>query len=489
MPRNSVSGHFLYFLYFRRLRLFPKIAIIMSMKDASIFQLVSKILSAQKAEALSAEEIMALQEKRFRKLLRHAVCHSKFYRRLYNEQGITEENIDSVPVSDIPIIDKKILMEHYDELVCDERLHREDLGKFIGNAENQGKKYLERFQVIHTSGSSGTVGLFVYGPNDWTQAKALAVARVSKGPVTFFRKTRLAFIGATDGHYAGVSLVQDAPKLIFNVLPISINAPLEEITKKINDFDPDVLTGYSSGIHLLAQEKLRGSIHISPKRIITSADTLTLEMRATIKKAFGVTPTNFYAASESLCLGAECDAEHSLHLFTDWHRFELLGNDGNAVDAGGFGNLILTNLYNYTEPLIRYRMNDELMMNTESCPCGSPFPLVKTIAGRTEDFLWFKHAGVSEYLHPIVLVEFFVPGLKKFQFVQTGEKSLAMKAVIEGGGVSRGKTLENIKARMKKILEEKKLDAAVSFIVEEVSDIPNDPKTGKFKLIIPFKKL
>lgn len=460
----------------------------MNMKDTSIFTLVSKILSAQKAEALSTEEIMALQEKRFRKLLRHAVRHSKFYRELYGEQGITEENIDSVAAKDIPIIDKKILMEHYDELVCDERLNQEDLGKFIGDVKNRGKKYLERFRVIHTSGSSGHVGLFVYGSDDWTQAKALAVARVSKGPVTYFRKTRMAFIGATDGHYAGVNLVEDAPKFIFDVLPISINSPLEEITKKINDFYPDVLTGYSSGIHLLAQEKIRGTIRISPKRIITSADTLTPEMRATIEKAFGVTPTNFYAASESLCLGAECDTEHSLHLFTDWHRFELLGSDGNTVEEGESGNLVLTNLYNYTEPLIRYRMNDELIMDAKKCVCGSPFPIVKTIAGRTEDFLWFENGlGALEYLHPIVLVEFFVSGLKKFQFVQAGGNSLTMKAVIEQND-AREKMIENIKIRMKKILQEKKLDAAVAFTVEEVDDIPNDPKTGKFKLIIPLKK-
>lgn len=311
---------------------------------------------------------------------------------------------------------------------------------------------------------------------------------MSKGPVTFFRKTRLAFIGATDGHYAGVSLASDAPKFIFDVLPVSINSPLPEIVEKMNNFYPDVLTGYASGVHLLAQEKLRGGIRISPKRIITSADTLTPDMRATIEKAFGVAPVNFYAASESLCLGAECDLEHSLHIFNDWHRFELLGSEGNAVREGESGNLVLTNLYNYTEPLIRYRMNDELILDKKKCACKSPFPVIKAIAGRTEDFLWFEDdRGRAEYLHPILLAEFFVPGLRKFQFIQTGKNSLTMKAVIEEGG-DKAKILQEIKARMKKILEEKKLDAIVVFFVEEVNDIANDPKTGKFKLVIPHKK-
>ncbi|MBI2120343.1 MAG: hypothetical protein HYT94_01825, partial [Parcubacteria group bacterium] len=89
--------------------------------DASLFTLLFKIRSAKKAEKLSAEDIAALQEMRFRKLLRHAVRHSTFYRRLYKSEGITEDNIDSVAQKDIPTIDKKILMEYFDELVCDER--------------------------------------------------------------------------------------------------------------------------------------------------------------------------------------------------------------------------------------------------------------------------------------------------------------------------------------------------------------------------------
>lgn len=468
--------------------LFAETAIIIPMNDASLFNLIPKILSAQKAETLSAEEILTLQEKRFRKLLRHAVRCSKFYRRLYGEQGITEENIDSVSAKDIPIIDKKILMEHFDELVCDERLKQKDLEAFIEHLENRGKKYHDSFQVIHTSGSSGRVGLFTYGADDWAQAKALAVARVSKGPVTFFRKTRMAFIGATDGHYAGVGLVGDAPKLIFDILPVSINSPLKEIIQKMNDFYPDVLTGYASGVYLLAQEKIRGSIRISPKRIITSADTLTYEMRLTIQKAFGVAPVNFYAASESLCLGAECGTEHSLHLFNDWHRFEFLLPDGKPAAPEELGNLVLTNLYNYTEPLIRYKMNDELAMSKKLCPCGSPFPVAEAISGRTEDFLWFEDDhGSADYLHPIVLVEFFVPGIKKFQFIQTGKSALLMKAVIEDGPM-RENILTHIKDRMKALLKEKGLEGRVVFLVETTDSIPNDPKTGKFKLVVPLKK-
>lgn len=456
--------------------------------DASLFKLLRYIWSAKRAESLSAEDIRDLEERRFRKLLLYAVRHSPFYRRLYKSEGITEENINSVPGTSIPIIDKKALMEYYDELVCDEQIRRQDLEKFIADPSNYGKKYLGRYEVIHTSGSSGVVGLFVYGPDDWTRVKSLAVARVSKGPVSFFRKTRLAFIGATGGHYAGVSLVQDAPKFIFETMPVSINHPLEDVAKALNEFYPDVLTGYASGVHMLAEQKRRGLIRISPKRIVTSADILTPEMRSVITQTFGTPPKNFYASSESLCMAAECESEHSLHAFTDWHRFEVLSKVGDPVPEGTPGNLVMTNLYNYTEPLIRYKMNDEVSFISKKCPCGSPFPKMGTIAGRQEDFLWFeKPNGTADYLHPILLVEFFVPGLKKFQFIQKGKNALMMKAILDSGA-ERESTVRNIKTRMAEILGEKGLSDAVVFTVEEADVIPNDPKTGKFKLVVPLKR-
>ena len=79
-------------------------------------------------------------------------------------------------------------------------------------------------------------------------------------------------------------------------LPLSINSPLETIDHKSNAFHPDVLSGYSSGVHLLSQEQLKGNITIRPERIICTSDPLTPEMRDTIKQAFGREPVNFYAA-------------------------------------------------------------------------------------------------------------------------------------------------------------------------------------------------
>lgn len=85
--------------------------------------------------------------------------------------------------------------------------------------------YKDVCRVIHTSGPSGTVGLFVYGPSDWVAATAidLKVADVGFNP---FARARLAFIGAADGHYASVTSVRNTPRILFKVMTLSVNSPL-----------------------------------------------------------------------------------------------------------------------------------------------------------------------------------------------------------------------------------------------------------------------
>ena len=266
-------------------------------------------VSAKRSELLNSEQRYLHQKKRLKSLLKHVLLNSRFYKKYYKEHGITLETIEEIELKDLPPINKRIMMDNYDDFVCDSAIKREHLEKFIADRANFGKKYLNKYIVIHTSGSSGTIGFFTYGPRDWSILKALAITRVSKTKINPFQKTKISFIGATDGMYAGISLAQGAPKFLFDLLMLPINSPLEEINKKVNEFQPDSLSGYSSGNYLLAAEQLKGNIRISPKRIICSADSLTSEMRRTIKQAFGIEPVNFYGASESICLGAECE-EH-----------------------------------------------------------------------------------------------------------------------------------------------------------------------------------
>ena len=66
---------------------------------------------------LTQSQMQELQNRKLRKLLHYAWAHSKFYRKIFEESGITEEQLDDLPLSAFPTIDKSILMEHFDDLI------------------------------------------------------------------------------------------------------------------------------------------------------------------------------------------------------------------------------------------------------------------------------------------------------------------------------------------------------------------------------------
>ena len=449
----------------------------------SILNLLHAIIVAKKAESFTPQQIQDLQQRRFRKLLRHVLQKSRFYKKYYQEHGITERDVDGVKPEDLPVIDKQIVMENYDDLVCDLALKKVELERFISGFPDAGINYKDVYRVIHTSGSSGTIGLFVYGPRDWVVAKVIGfrVAGLSTIPL---KRSRLAFIGATDGHYASITTMRNVPRLLFRVLLLSISSPLEQICRDISNFHPDSVIGYTSGVDLLAHEQLAGNINISPKKVWCMGEPLTPATRLNVEKAFDIKPLNLYGTSETLSLAIDCSAHHRLHLFSDWFNVQVIDDNLEPVRSGQPGRLVVTNLFNYTQPLIRYQLDDEIVLSDEPCPCGLPFPVIDKLAGRSEESLWFTKAdGTREFIHSLVLVEFFVPGLEKFQCIQTGTDRLIMKAVVHS---EKDRIVLAIHERMTEILSQKALNDTVRFEVELVDDIKNDPKTGKFRLIIPY---
>jgi phenylacetate-coenzyme A ligase PaaK-like adenylate-forming protein len=295
----------------------------------------------------------------------------------------------------------------------------------------------------------------------------------------------VAFVGVIHGHHAGLKLISEAPRLFYNVLPVSINSPLQEVVDALNRFQPDILTGYASGIHLIAEQQLAGTLHIHPRFISCSAEPLTPGIRAAVKKAFGVDPIDIYSLTECLALTFECNQARRMHFIADWVCVEVLDQEARPVPPGEPGTVHITSLYNHTQPLVRYRTNDQVEVCEAPCTCGSPYPAVKRIIGRQEEYLWFtKKDGTAEFIHPIMIVAFHAPGLKRHQIVQTSKDRFVLNAVVEGDS---GQARSHIEAAVHGLLEEKGLMEEMSFRIRIVDHIPNDPKTGKFRLIIPFK--
>ena len=116
---------------------------------------------------LPGTQMKQQQNQKLRTLLHFAWERSAFYRRTFEKAGITEEQLETLPLSAFPAIDKTVLMEHFDELVTVPDLRQEELRKFDAETQADRRPYLGKYHVVHSSGSTGKPGYFVYDEAAW----------------------------------------------------------------------------------------------------------------------------------------------------------------------------------------------------------------------------------------------------------------------------------------------------------------------------------
>lgn len=121
----------------------------------------------KKQAKLSVKQMRALQEKKLRQMLHYALEHSSYYKKTFEAAGIKEEQLDELPLSCFPTIDKKIFLEHFDEIVVPKDLHQRELREFDAAESGNRKIYKGKYHVVHSSGSTGKPGYFVYDELAW----------------------------------------------------------------------------------------------------------------------------------------------------------------------------------------------------------------------------------------------------------------------------------------------------------------------------------
>ncbi len=422
-------------------------------------------------------QIRILQEKKLRKLLRFAYRHSAYYRDAFTQAGISEKELDTAPLSAFPTLDKAGLLSNFDRLITVDDLTQDALRRFDAESAADRKPYLGHYHVVHSSGSTGKPGYFLYDDHAWREM-LLGIIRgalwgMSMPQILKFLQVgpRIAYIAATDGRYGGAMAVGDGIEgLRCQQIHLDIKTPLEEWVRQLREFRPNIIIGYPSAIKILAELADSGKLTLSLTRVISCGEPLSPGLRQYLEKIFGVNIINFYGASESLALGVESDSAEGIYLFDDMNIIE------RAPDG-----IYLTCLYNFAQPLIRYKISDSLVFQP---PTGKyPFRRAVGLLGRCEDLLWFENsAGTQEFLHPLAVEGFCIDGLLDYQFRQTDSRSFEMLAA-PTAAASQTVLRSEMLRQMKAILREKGL-AYVDFGIRFVGQIPADPKTGKKRLII-----
>jgi phenylacetate-coenzyme A ligase PaaK-like adenylate-forming protein len=457
---------------------------------------LNKAYSALKLGQADKAHIAHLQKQRLQRLLFHAVSKSEFYHKLY--KGI---DVARCQLRDLPVVTKSIMMENYDRFVTDERLKLREIRSWKNDKKNDGKMYLDEFIPIYTSGSSGETALVIYHRKALEQVQASLFARSSlanaKRPsyqimkilvlVLLFKKVRMASITIPRGSvYPIFDIIPTLHQLFVNRRLLSSADPIDKIVDQLNEFQPDCLISYSFLIALLAREQIAGRLNIKFNHPISfvagASEPLTEHTQDLVWMAWNKRIQNIYGAVECYTMATSCQEFGRLHVMSDLCVIENVDHEYNPVPKGQYGEkLLLTNLFNFVQPMIRYEIEDIIGFEQQDCECGITLPTLLPVRGRSTEFLYFSNPqGGYERLHPyhLMVALCYVNGLQQYQIVQTARNDLTLYYVPQEKALDIEK---QVSLKLKEALARSGLDRLVNLKLEVVDSIARDKRTGKFK--------
>jgi phenylacetate-CoA ligase len=365
-----------------------------------------------------AERMAAHRSEQLRELVRYAVAHSRWHRSRL--EGVDADQLDATSLRELPVMTKTDLMEHFDEIVTDERLSLELVNAHLDKVESSGY-LLDRYSAVTSGGSSGERGVFVYDWEGWivfglSCLRHLLRAKQSD-PELAFRPLKLAWVMA--GHFthatAAIGRTFAGPAVTTVRLPVTL--PTEQIVAGLNAAQPDALNAYPTALHVLSFEARAGRLRISPRLVQSAAEPLLPEIRAAAEAAWGVRVGNLYGTSEGGGTAVPCEHRRT-HLSQDLVIVEPVDENGQPVPPGErSAKIYLTNLYNRALPLIRYEITDEVTILREPCECGSSAPCFADIQGRLDDTFLYN----GRPIHPLVFATALGrrAGISEYQVRQT----------------------------------------------------------------------
>jgi len=244
---------------------------------------------------------------------------------------------------------------------------------------------------------------------------------------------RIAFVGATTGHFASMVSMQRLrqlnPFMAQSLRCFSILQSPSALLDELNAFAPTVIATYPSVAALLADVAAQGALHFAPKEIWTGGETLSAAVRRHVEQGLGCMVRNSYGASEFMSIGWECQ-HGQMHANTDWLILEPIDAQGQPVPPGQVSHsILLTNLANFVQPLIRYDLGDQITVHPERCECGSSLPVIEVQGRRDDPLLMAGLDGHLVTLLPLALTTVLEDdaGVFDFQLRQQDDHTLVLR--------------------------------------------------------------
>ncbi|MBO6300899.1 MAG: phenylacetate--CoA ligase [Ruminiclostridium sp.] len=304
------------------------------------------------------------------------VSAGSFYGRKLEEAGITEVRSYEEFLK-LPFSEKKDLRDAY------------PLGLMTAPEE----------QIVRIHSSSGTTGTPVIIPytakdvDDWATmfARCYEFAGITN-------KDRIQITPGYGLWTAGIGFQAGAEKLGAMVVPMGPGNTDKQIEMMIS-LETTVLCATSSYALLLAEEIQKRGLRdkIKLKKGVIGSERWSQKMRDRIANELGIELYDIYGLTEIYGpgIGINCTKEEGMHYWDDFLYLEIIDpKTGEPVPDGEMGEIVITTLVKEGAPLIRYRTHDLSRIIPDRCSCGSEFPRLDRIMGRTDDMMKIKGVNV-----------------------------------------------------------------------------------------------
>jgi len=303
------------------------------------------------------------QGERLRALLASAVERSPFH--ACRLAGIDVERFELNQLAELPVMSKAQMMASFDELLCDRRLTRARVERQLAASAHEPSLLYDEYVCLVSGGSSGLRGIFVQTVDEYIEFAASilrrAMARViaAGGPPPDGLPIGIV-AAASPVHSSGfAAAVARGYPVRMTSAPATL--PLDELVRRLNNAQPPVLLAHTSALELLAGEQRVGHLQIAPRTITAMSELLTDEARAVIELGFCVPLVNQFVSTEGL-VGHSEPGEAALSFATDMCIVELVDAENRPTAPGqASAKVLITNLHNHTQPLIRYELTDRFM--------------------------------------------------------------------------------------------------------------------------------
>ena len=342
-------------------------------------------------ETLTRPEIEKLQLERLKKTVHHCM-NSPFYKKRFEENGLTPEDIQSLDdLRKIPFTTKQDLRDTYPFGIASVSLDK-------------------AVRLHSSSGTTGNPTVIIHTQKDldeWANAVARCLHMVGLRPSDVFQNS--SGYGMFTG---GLGFQYGAERLGMMTVPAAAGNTKRQL-KFITDFGTTALhaiPSYVTRIYEVMQE-----MGLDPKRdtklktLIIGAEPHSEEQRRRIEEMMGIKAYNSFGMSEMCGPGVafECQEQNGLHIWEDYYIVEIIDPDTlQPVPEGEVGELVLTTINREGMPLLRYRTRDLTRVLPGECPCGRHHKRLDRMKGRSDDMIILKGVNIFPIQIETILMQF-----------------------------------------------------------------------------------